>query len=96
MDEANLPQPIFQKVGIFTVTLYRPAAVFVETTKKSREKILSLIQFNPEITMGELAESIGISVKAIEKQIALLKRENRIERIGPDKGGYWKINESNL
>ncbi len=43
------------------------------------------------ITRAELAEAIGVSAKAIEKQIALLKKEGQLERIGPDKGGYWKI-----
>ena len=60
---------------------------------KSRGKILGHISSNASITMAELADAIGISVKAVEKQIALLKKQGRIERIGPDKGGHWKINE---
>ena len=29
--------------------------------------------------------------KAIEKHIAKLKAEGIIERVGPDKGGSWKV-----
>ena len=59
--------------------------------EKSREKILKFISENPQITMNELAEKVNISVKGIEKQIINLKKENKIKRIGADKGGYWEI-----
>jgi ATP-dependent DNA helicase RecG len=36
----------------------------------------------------------GLSVKGIEKNIRLLKKEGLLDRIGPDKGGYWKIIEN--
>lgn len=39
-----------------------------------------------------MADSIGISERAVEKQLAKLKGKRVIDRIGPDKGGYWKIN----
>ena len=39
-----------------------------------------------------MADSIGISERAVEKQLAKLKGKGVIDRIGPDKGGYWKIN----
>ncbi len=62
-------------------------------SEKSSEKILRLIQQNSQVTIKELAEQIGISTRAIEKNIAKLKSENRIERIGGDKGGHWKVIE---
>ena len=39
-----------------------------------------------------LAERIGITPKAVEKQISKLKAEGIIKRVGPDKGGYWSVN----
>ena len=83
MKEAALPAPLFQKEGIFTVTLMRPL--------KSREKIKALIKENPNVTTMEMSEIIGISLKGIEKQISNLKKEGIIDRIGADKGGNWKI-----
>ena len=44
-------------------------------------------------TAGELAEKIGITSKAVEKHLAKLKADGIIERIGPAKGGYWRVRE---
>jgi ATP-dependent DNA helicase RecG len=108
MKDAGLPGPIFHKEGIFTVTLFRPVNVSAQTIRKtahkgreksrekSREKILALMSADASVTMDELADSTGVSVKATEKQIALLKKAGKIERVGPDKGGHWKINEVEL
>lgn len=62
-----------------------------EKKQKSREKILALLKQDPSFTTRKLAEAIGISPKAIEKQLAKLKAEGLIERDGPDKGGKWKV-----
>jgi len=91
MKSAGLPEPIFQKEGIFTVVLKRPVAGSVKSSVKSSVKIIELIIFNVHITIPELAENLGITTRAVEKQIANLKKQGIIERIGPDKGGYWKI-----
>ena len=58
---------------------------------KSREKILFLLKQDPSFTTRKLAEAIGITTKAIEKQLAKLKAEGFIERDGPDKGGKWRV-----
>lgn len=56
------------------------------------EKVILLILDNESITTTEMADIIKISTRAIEKQLARLKREGVIDRIGPDKGGYWIVN----
>ena len=43
------------------------------------------------MTMAALARRTGITPKAVEKQIARLKADGILERIGPDKGGRWHI-----
>jgi len=53
--------------------------------------ILRLLAENPKITIKELTNLLGFSTNAVEKQLAKLKRENCIQRVGPDKGGYWKV-----
>ncbi len=60
-------------------------------SEKSSEKIIKFIKLNNKITITELAEKIAISTRAVEKQITNLKEKGVIERIGADKGGYWKI-----
>ena len=58
---------------------------------KSREKIVALLSEDGKLSAAALAEKIGISAKAVEKHLANLKTDGIIERIGPAKGGYWKV-----
>lgn len=62
-----------------------------EKKQTSREKILSILQTHPEYSARKLADEIGISAKAIEKHLAILKAEGRLKREGPDKGGRWIV-----
>ena len=88
----NLPSPIYQKEGMFTVIFKRSVAATVEESmEKTWEKILGLIEKNNAITILELAKMIGLTTRAIEKQIYKLQNENILERIGSDKSGHWRI-----
>ncbi|WP_373512882.1 ATP-binding protein [Persicitalea sp.] len=95
MQEAALPEPVFQKRGMFTVVMQRPGKTSAEPSEKpsekTSEKILRLIGENNQITIEELSERVGKSTRAIEMQIKKLKDRNLLERIGPDKGGYWQL-----
>ena len=63
------------------------------TREKTREKILALIKENPEITMRELADITGLTEKGIEWNIARLREEGKLRRVGPAKGGHWEVVE---
>lgn len=63
----------------------------VKSGLKSTVKTLELIKENPLITIPELAIALNKSKSAIEKQIVKLKENQQLERIGPDKGGYWQV-----
>lgn len=60
---------------------------------KTPEQILALMKAKPEITIQELALAIGKSTSAIERAISKLKTEQKLHRIGADKGGHWEIIE---
>ena len=62
-----------------------------EKTIKSRDKIIALLSEDGKLSAAALAEKIGISAKAVEKHLTNLKADGIIERIGPAKGGYWKV-----
>lgn len=62
-----------------------------EKKMKSREKILDLLRTHPEYTTAILARQVGITTKAVEKQLARLKTDGLLRRIGPDKGGKWEV-----
>ena len=65
---------------------------FAEVMKeKSKEKIIRLMAENSTITTQEIAESLGLSLAGIEKIIRTLKQQERLSRIGPDKGGHWEV-----
>lgn len=63
----------------------------LEEDLKSREKIIALLSNDNTLTMAAIAREIGITQKAVEKQIARLKADGIIKRIGPDKGGHWLV-----
>ena len=45
------------------------------------------------LSAAALAERISITAKAVEKQIAGMKADGELRRIGPDKDGYWQVVE---
>lgn len=62
-----------------------------KSSEKSSEKILQYLKVEPTLSAKALAKKMGISSRAIEKQIDLLKKDGRLSRIGPAKGGSWKV-----
>jgi ATP-dependent DNA helicase RecG len=60
---------------------------------ENQQLILTNIAQNPYITINELASIVGISASKIKENIAKLKDKGLIERIGADKGGYWKLRQ---
>lgn len=59
----------------------------------SREKIISLLREDGNLSAVAIGERIGITSKAVEKHLARLKADGIIQRIGPAKGGKWVVNE---
>ena len=65
-----------------------------ETVGETVEKILQLMHENPPITMNQLSEETGLTRRGIEWNIKKLKEVGKLERIGPNRGGYWKVNKN--
>ena len=53
---------------------------------------MELITKNPEITVPEIAEAIGLSIAGVEKNIRQLKREGIVSRTSETKNGEWVVN----
>jgi ATP-dependent DNA helicase RecG len=62
-----------------------------KTSGDTAGKIIELLQKSPTITAVELAMALGISSRAVEKQLAKIKDSGRIQRQGSDKGGRWVV-----
>ena len=58
---------------------------------KSQWDILRLIVNNPYVTIQEMSEKIGISTRAVEKNLDKLKTGGILERKGSDVSGIWHI-----
>ena len=55
----------------------------------TRERILSEMRHNPNITKAELIVIIGISNTAIDNNIRYLRINRYIKKVGENKNGYW-------
>ncbi|MDD6165077.1 MAG: winged helix-turn-helix domain-containing protein [Bacteroidales bacterium] len=63
-----------------------------ETRQKSIDKILKLIEENPQITTAKIAMAIGLSNSGVEKNLRTLKEMGIIKRVSsPTYGGHWEI-----
>ena len=55
------------------------------------QRILAHFKANPETSVPVVAFALGLSTRAIEKQIARLERAGRLRHVGPRKGGRWEV-----
>jgi Fic family protein len=62
-----------------------------KSSPKNGAKLLNLIAKDPSISTEALGQTLGISKRAVLKQISKLKTQGSLKRIGPAKGGHWKI-----
>jgi len=64
-----------------------------KTTGKTHDAVLALLAAEPSLTIPEIAQRIGKGSRATERIIRTLREAAKLERIGPAKGGYWKVLE---
>ncbi|MEY8686675.1 ATP-binding protein [Bacteroides sp. AN502(2024)] len=57
---------------------------------ENRKRMLMLMMDNPYVSKEELSKTIGISVAAVSSNISVM-RGKYLNRIGPDKGGFWEV-----
>lgn len=55
------------------------------------EKVLMLLKTNPQMTAKQLAATLGLSDRQIERTIAFLKAEGMLKRVGANKNGSWHV-----
>lgn len=65
----------------------------VQSSEESSEQtpLLALLAANPTLTARQAAERLGLTQRAVEKQLAALKASGRLRRVGPNKGGVWQV-----
>ena len=93
---AGLGDPEFDiSAGTFSIVIHRRNGTnsikLPEGSLKSSLKILEILAADPHCTYDVLADRLGISRRAVTKQISNLRKEGKLRRIGPDKGGHWEV-----
>jgi ATP-dependent DNA helicase RecG len=58
---------------------------------KTAELLIEFIQKDSSITTERLGELLGISKRAVLKQIDKLKEQGRLRRVGSARGGHWQV-----
>lgn len=64
------------------------------TQKTTKEKILDLLSTNSKLTREDLSKQIGVSANAIKQHLAKLQKEEKLQRIGGRKEGYWEVTDA--
>ena len=105
MKKMNLPEPEFETLrGTFKVTFRKEEQEiiaqnitenctdnFTENCTDNEIKLLGLLKINPNITQVELSNKLNVSRRTISTLLAHLKERGKIERVGSDRKGYWKL-----
>ncbi len=68
-----------------------PLNVSKNVPLKRMDKIIELMQENQEITIDQIAAVLGVSSKTIKRDIAKLKDQGKVRRVGSLKSGVWEI-----
>ena len=103
--EYGIREPELLEIGdSFRVNLYRPSynEVHQSSPKSSlksspknlnltQQKIVEMILANPKITQMTLAEELGITTRAVKKNVKELAEQGIIERVGSARSGYWQV-----
>ena len=85
---------------VVTIPLHRIKKVGNKVENKKglnarRQRIITEMRDNPNITTSELHRILGISETAVENNLNFLKQNGYVERVGSKKTGYWKVREKN-
>jgi len=64
-----------------------------KTVEETVEKIIQAMKGDPGITIDKLSQITGLSTRGVEWNLKKLKKTGRITRVGPRKGGQWKVLE---
>ena len=105
MKKMNLPEPKFENLrGTFKVTFRKEEQEiiaqnitenctdnFTDNFTDNEIKLLGLLKINPNITQVELSNKLNVSRRTISTLLSHLKERGKIERVGSDRKGYWKI-----
>ncbi len=93
-------EPAAEREGAVIMTFGLPGKKPGERQGKAREtlgktpmEILDLLKNKPDLSVPQLAALMGKSESAIHRAIRILRDSGVLVRVGPAKGGRWKVIE---
>ena len=95
--EAELPEPeIIGFSGGVSTTLFAipkemSEEMAEEVAEEVAEEIMVLMKKVPNITIVQISSKTNIPLRTIEREIAKLKEQHKIKRIGSTKAGTWEV-----
>lgn len=67
--------------------------VSVKLSEKTSEKIMAALHLDRSMTIAELAITLSVSTRSIERNLQGLQEAGRLRRIGAARGGQWEVLE---
>ena len=58
---------------------------------QTQQKIIEMILLNPKMTQAAMAEELGVTSRAVKKNIKELNERGILRRVGSARSGYWEI-----
>ncbi|MBC7196924.1 MAG: winged helix-turn-helix transcriptional regulator [Deferribacterales bacterium] len=102
--KSSMPEPIFESTdNFFKVTIFNSQShiapevapeVAPEIAPEIATKILEIIAQNPYVTINEISNIIGKSLRSTKSYISVLKKKGILIREGSTKKGKWIVNKN--
>ena len=70
---------------------YKEVKSSTEETVTREQLIVEILEKQPKITLQEIADKIGKSLRTVKMSIKALQESGKIERVGGKKEGSWKV-----
>lgn len=77
-------------LGAIKTALY-PYCTSENPQKQRAEALLAYVLQNPNASIQEIAEHLGVGRATVDRTIATLRQEKRLEREGTKRKGSWKV-----
>ena len=102
MKEMNLPEPIFGKEGMFTITFIRDKQNVANVANDAASQkdeiftdrqlvIINQIRKNPSISARELSQMMSLNKRTIERDIKVLIEKGYLKKIGTTREVSWEV-----
>ncbi len=89
----NTPEQLEESASGYAIAPSIPQPETPDAFKKLNatcRKVLDILKSQPDCTVIQAAEQLGISPRTVSRATATLQQKGLLKRIGADKNGYWK------